>query len=138
MSIGKHEKLEDIVGDLIANGRSFTSCVVTNERGLVVAAKSSDGSSNQTLAAMVSLLSDAAVRVSGNLGYGHPKTASVRGFGVTVSLHEFKVRDRWFRIGGVLEGDTILKRGLFGRWKHVGAETELVAIAKQIRSILEE
>ncbi|MFX0055192.1 MAG: hypothetical protein ACFFAX_00305 [Promethearchaeota archaeon] len=138
MSTGKHQRLQDIVGELIDNGRSFMSCVVTNERGLVVAGKSSDGSSNQTLAAMVSLLSDTAVRVSDNLGYGHPKTASVRGFGVTVSLHEFKVKDQWFRIGGVLEGDTILKRGLFGRWRHIGAETELVAIANQIRSVLEE
>jgi signal transduction histidine kinase/predicted regulator of Ras-like GTPase activity (Roadblock/LC7/MglB family) len=102
MKLGKMERLDIIVSDLISLSRgTIASCVVTNERGLVVAGKTTDGSSNETLAAMISLLSDVAVRVNSNLGFGHPKSATIKGLGVSIQIREFLVKNKQFRIGAV-------------------------------------
>jgi len=138
MKKGKHEKLEEIVTDVVEDGHGILSCVVTNERGLIVTGQTTDGSSNDTLAAMVSLLSDSATRVSENLGYGHPKTASVKNYGINIALHEFKVRDRWFRIGAVHEAKGLLDRGFFDKLFSRGSvEDNLTNAAAKIRSVLE-
>ena len=76
MRVGKLERLDGVLDDLIISKRRFASCVVTNERGLVVAGRTVDGSSSQTLAAMISLFSDTTIRINENLGYGHPNGAS--------------------------------------------------------------
>ncbi|MFW9800518.1 MAG: roadblock/LC7 domain-containing protein [Candidatus Thorarchaeota archaeon] len=139
MADGKMERLGRTVDQLIKDspGR-LSGCVVTNERGLVVAEKSLDGSSSQTLAAMISLLSDTAIRVNDNLGFGHPRTASIRALGALVAIHQFQVQNKWFRIGAVLIDDNDgrfwpLKRHLSVR----RVEKSLGSAAQKIRSILE-
>ncbi|MHA2206412.1 MAG: hypothetical protein ACXABC_11180, partial [Candidatus Thorarchaeota archaeon] len=103
---GKMDRLGTIVEKVLwSSSGVVSSCVVTNERGLVVAEKTDDSTSSQALAAMISLLSDAANRVNNNLGFGHPKTTSVKTLGATISVYEFQVQNRWFRIGAVLTGE---------------------------------
>lgn len=139
MREGKIQKLERIMENLVGTGRSFTSCVVTNERGLVVAEDSVDGHSSQTLAAMVSLMSDTAIRVSENLGYGHPKTSIIRGSGVSISIREFMVRDKWFRVGVILSKENQTKKWFFRR--NLGTESiesKLTDAAISLRAALEE
>ncbi|MHA1959899.1 MAG: hypothetical protein ACW99U_06690 [Candidatus Thorarchaeota archaeon] len=139
MGTGKMEQLGRIVEDLIVySGNRLTSCVVTNERGLVVAGKSSDGSSSQALAAMISLLSDTAARVNGNLGFGHPKTASIGSSGVIVSIREFLVQNRWFRIGAVLTEDNNGRLSFFRRKMNAKkVDDYLMTAAEQVRLVLE-
>ncbi len=104
MTLGKLDQLNGIIRQLINTSKgAITNCVVTNERGLVVAGVSTDGSSQQDLAAMISLLSDTAVRVNGNLGFGAPKGVQITGLGVSVSLHEFLVQNRRFKIGAIVQ-----------------------------------
>jgi predicted regulator of Ras-like GTPase activity (Roadblock/LC7/MglB family) len=125
--------------ELVDTGRSFTSCVVTNERGLVVAERSVDGLSSQTLAAMVSLMSDTAIRVSENLGCGHPRSSSIRALGVSVSVQKFMVGDRPFWIGAVLSGESQSSRGLIRRRLGRGRmEAKLLDASRKLQSILEE
>ncbi|MFW9795260.1 MAG: hypothetical protein ACFFEE_13210 [Candidatus Thorarchaeota archaeon] len=139
MREGKTDKLDRIMESLVGPDQNFTSCVVTNERGLVVAGESVEGFSSQILAAMISLMSDTAIRVSENLGYGHPKTSSIKGYGVLISIQEFMVRDRWFRIGAVLSENKESRRRFFRRgFKPEKIETRLAGAAKKLRSILED
>lgn len=140
MKLGKMDRLDIIVDDLIRLSKgTIASCVVTNERGLVVAGKNTDGSSNETLAAMISLLSDAAVRVNSNLGYGHPKSASIKGLGVLIQIQEFPVKNKQFRIGAVTTGQVrsrfnFLKKRIDDRQ----IEHNLGIAAKGIRRVLED
>ncbi|MFW9846471.1 MAG: hypothetical protein ACFFD6_06975 [Candidatus Thorarchaeota archaeon] len=102
MSMSKVDKLEGILRGMMAKSHeTITSCVVITERGLIVAGVVSDGSSSETLSAMVSLISDTAVRVSGNLGFGNPRGALVRTLGANIVMNEFLVTNRKFRIGAV-------------------------------------
>lgn len=140
MKLGKMERLDIIVDDLIKLSRgTIASCVVTNERGLVVTGKTIDGSSNETLAAMISLLSDTAVRVNINLGYGHPKSASIKGLGVVLQIREFLVKNKQFRIGAVTTGQErsrfyFLKKRIDDRQ----TENNLGTAAERIRRVLED
>ena len=138
MRVGKLERLDGVLSDLMIDKRKFASCVVTNERGLVVAGRTVDGSSSQTLAAMISLFSDTTIRINENLGYGHPKGASIRALGVTFSIHEFMVKNRWFRIGAI---QTEENKGWISRIRRKSdgkeAENNLVRAANRIRNILE-
>ena len=139
MREGKIDKLDRVMNELISEGQDFTSCVVTNERGLVVAGDSAEGFSSQVLAAMISLMSDTAIRVSENLGYGHPKTSVIKGFGASISIQEFVVRDRWFRIGAISSENIVGGRRFFRkRNKTERAEAKLSTAAKKLRSILED
>ena len=139
MKLGKMERLDIIVDDLIRLSKgAIASCVVTNERGLVIAGKNIDGSSNETLAAMISLLSDAAVRVNSNLGYGHPKSASIKGYGVLLQIREFQVKSKQFRIGAVTTEQErsrfyFLKKRIDDRQ----TESNLGTAAERIRRVLE-
>ncbi len=139
MTLGKHELLNNLIEDLItkSNG-ALANCVVTNERGLVVTGISKDGSSSQDLAAMISLISDTAVRVNNNLGFGAPKGVSIDGIGVTLALHEFLVQNKRFRIGGVIH-EGFFKRYFFSRRRSIrySINDMLQDTAKQVRSILE-
>lgn len=137
MREGKIEKLDRIMSDLV--GHEFTSCVVVNERGLVVAGESTEGFSSQILAAMVSLMSDTAIRVNENLGYGHPKTSSIKGYGSSISILEFMIRDAWFRIGAIVSEDYQGGRRFFRkRSKSERVEDKLAVAAKKLRSVLED
>ena len=139
MREGKTEKLERIMTDLVGRNQDFTSCVVTTERGLVIAGDSIEGFSSQILAAMISLMSDTAIRVSENLGHGHPKITSIRGLGVSISIQEFMVRDRWFRIGAIYSDDKQKWRRVFRRgFRHERIESRLEGATKKLRSILED
>ncbi len=139
MTLGKHDLLNNLIEGLItkSNG-ALANCVVTNERGLVVTGISKDGSSSQDLAAMISLLSDTAVRVNNNLGFGAPKGVSIDGIGVTLALHEFLVQNKRFRIGGIIH-EGLFKRYFFSRRKSIRYSINdlLQETAKNVRSILE-
>ncbi|MHA1909787.1 MAG: roadblock/LC7 domain-containing protein [Candidatus Thorarchaeota archaeon] len=118
MAIGTVDKLERIVGNLMKrSGGRFTCCVVTNERGLVVAGQGLDRTSNETLAAMMSLLSETSRRIINNLEIGEPRTASIKTLNATLSLYEFMVGNRPFRIGAILNEERIgrfsfMRRGM--------------------------
>ena len=140
MKLGKMERLNNIVDDLISLSKgTIASCVVTNERGLVVAGKTIDGSSNETFAAMISLLSDVAVRVNSNLGYGHPKSAAIKGLGILIQIREFQVKSKQFRIGAVT---TEQERNRFyflkKRIDYEYIEHNLGVAAEGIRRVLED
>ncbi|MCK5238135.1 MAG: hypothetical protein KAR33_01235 [Candidatus Thorarchaeota archaeon] len=138
MKLGKMDRLTLVVDNLLKNSEnSMRSCVVTNERGLVVAESSNDGLSSDALAAMISLLSDAATRVNDNLGFGHPNIASVKGIGVTVALHEFMVNNRWFRIGAVLRDGQKRRSWFFRRTNEKKAWENLEQAAVKVRVVLE-
>ncbi|MFW9787743.1 MAG: hypothetical protein ACFFE2_10435 [Candidatus Thorarchaeota archaeon] len=138
MREGKTAKLEQIMDDLVGPEQDFLSCVVTNERGLVVAGESIEDYSSQILAAMISLMSDTAIRVSENLGYGHPKTSSIKGFGVSITIQEFMVRDRWFRIGAIAPNGRQRKRFFFRRDNSEHVESKLAGVVKKLRTVLED
>lgn len=138
MARGKYERLNAIIEQLLdkSNG-SVSSCVVTNERGLIVTGLANDGSSNQDLAAMIALFSDTATRVNTNLGFGHPRTASIDSFGVSIAMHEFLVRNHWFRIGAIMQNNG--RRLTFFRRKMTRRKLEhyLETTAKRVRRVLE-
>ncbi|MFW9861521.1 MAG: hypothetical protein ACFFET_04445 [Candidatus Thorarchaeota archaeon] len=114
MSMSKIDRLEGILRRMIIKSNdSMSSSVVITERGLIVAGVVTDGSSSETLSAMVSLMSDTACRVSGNLGFGNPRTALVKTLGVIIVMSEFLVSNRRFRMGAVLKDSerfSILRR----------------------------
>jgi predicted regulator of Ras-like GTPase activity (Roadblock/LC7/MglB family) len=102
--MSKVDKLEGILTKMITKSHeTISSCVVITERGLIVAGIVLDGSSNETLSAMVSLMSDTAVRVCGNLGFGNPRIAQIRTLGAIIIMNEFLVANRRFRMGAVLK-----------------------------------
>ncbi|MHA1961913.1 MAG: hypothetical protein ACW99U_17025 [Candidatus Thorarchaeota archaeon] len=114
MRMSKVDRLEEILRRMITKSHeSISSCVVITERGLIVAGVVLDGSSNETLSAMVSLMSDTAVRVCGNLGFGNPRIAQVKTLGAIIIVNEFLVANRRFRMGAVLKDSerfSILRR----------------------------
>jgi len=137
VKLGKMDRLVIVLNDLMKKSdNSMRSCVVTNERGLVVVERSNDGLSSDALAAMVSLLSDAATRVNDNLGFSHPNMASVKGIGVTVALHEFMVSNKWFRIGAVIK-DGPSRRSWLRKSSEKKAWSNLEQAAIKVRSVLE-
>lgn len=139
MREGKIQKLEKIMNELVGTGSSFTSCVVTNERGLVVAEESIEDYATQTLAAMISLLSDTAVRVSTNLGYHHPTILSIKGLDASIAVHEFIVQGRWFRIGAILTKNNQSKKWFFRRnFNPKKMESKLAEGARKLCLILED
>ncbi len=136
MRIGKTEQLDQIISILIEEiGRPFKSCVVTNERGLIVAGKAKDGAVSDRLAAMVSLLSDTSRRVNENLGYDHPRITTIKGSGVSIAVHEFQVQDRWFRIGTELDDGRFL---FYRRVEDKKVWQSLEKTADKVRNVLEE
>lgn len=136
MRIGKTEQLDQIISNMIEEiGRPFKSCVVTNERGLIVAGKARDGAVSDRLAAMVSLLSDTSRRVNENLGYDHPRITTIKGSGVSIAVHEFQVQDRWFRIGTELDDGRFL---FYRRVEDKKVWQSLEKTADRVRNVLEE
>ena len=139
VSIGKLDRLGQIVDRLIEDPqRGITSCVVTNDRGMIIVAKTADGSSDQTLAAMVSLLSSTAERVNSNLGIEHPKITSIKSMGVMLSVREFIVHNRWFRLGVILNESnngrfSFIRKGMDPK----KAEVTLEKAAENVRIVLE-
>ncbi len=139
MSIGKIVQLNGIIEETMAEiGKETASCIVINERGLIVAGRMLDGSSSETFAAMISLLSDTALRISGNLKLGSPRTASVKTQGVTVLIYEFLVLNRQFRIGVVMTGLNPGRSSFFRRRMTLEKiENSLDTAAREIRHVLE-
>ena len=140
MGKGKWERLDEIVSDLMRrSGGRFKSCVVTNERGLIIASRVSNGVSDETVAAMMSLLSETAQRVNSNLGVGFPKTASIKAAGATISLQEFRVLGRHFRIGAILREEPQGRISFFRRGMTLTRMQEnMTTAAERIRFVLEE
>jgi predicted regulator of Ras-like GTPase activity (Roadblock/LC7/MglB family) len=139
MVSGKWERLNKIMSNLMnKSGGRFTGCVITNERGLVVASKVSNGVSDETLAAMMSLLSETVHRVNENLGVGFPKTASIKSPGATVSLHEFDVLGKRFRIGAILGEEGMSRFSFFRRGMTLTRMQEnMTNAAIKVRHVLE-
>ncbi len=136
MRIGKTERLNQIIDLLVEDiGRPFRSCVVTNERGLIVAGKTKSGAVSDRLAAMISLLSDTSRRVNENLGYDHPRITTIKGSGVSIAVHEFEVQERWFRIGAELDDGRFL---FFRRVEDKRVWEALEKTADMVRNVLEE
>ncbi len=135
MSLGKSEKLDLVLKDFESEiGYAFKNCVVTNEQGLVVAGRARDLVQRDRLAAMISLLSDTSRRVNENLGYDHPRISTIKGSGVSITVHEFKVRNRWFRIGAEIRNGRFL---FFKRIDDKKVWKTLEKAADSIRAVLE-
>ena len=140
MSLGTIGKLELVLDEMVSKTNTeIGRCVVTNERGLIVAEKKTISTSNETLAAMISLLSDTALRINRNLGLNDPNTATIESMGTIFSMCEFPVNDRRFRIGVITEGNRskFRKRTFLRRRKHDDLDDTLRIAAKSIQKILE-
>jgi predicted regulator of Ras-like GTPase activity (Roadblock/LC7/MglB family) len=136
MSQGTMDKLDGILQDMISKSNdSFDSCVVTNERGLVVAGFSLSDYSTEALAAMISLLADTAHRVNDNLKLDDPQTMIIGTFHARITTQEFVVLNNRFRIGAVMKGNGRLRYGILRRKSTV--EKVLNSAAKKIRYVLE-
>ncbi len=145
MSMSKYERLERILESLVTKShKGITNCVVINERGLIVASKVLDESSNETFAAMVSLMSDTSLRICNNLDYENPRTTIVRTPSFLVAVNEFLVMKRRFRIGTVfIEKEnrkfSLCRGRLFveKRLKMEKIEDLLIKTTQDIRAVLE-
>ncbi|MFW9847643.1 MAG: hypothetical protein ACFFF4_00785 [Candidatus Thorarchaeota archaeon] len=139
MSVGKLELLGQIVDGLVRDPkRSITGCVVTNDRGMIIAGRTKDGASDQTLAAMISLLSSTAERVNRNLGIGYPKLTLIKSLGVKVSVMEFTVRNKRFRMGAMLTESNNGRRSFIRRRiSDRKTEATLENAVQNVRSVLE-
>ncbi len=136
MGLGKIDKLEGILKDLASkSNNSFDSCVITNERGLVVAGFSINDYSIEALAAMISLLADVAHRVNGNLMLDDPQTMTIGTYHARIATQEFVVLNRRFRIGAVINNNGRLRYGILRRKS--SAEKILSSAAEKIRIVLE-
>ncbi len=136
MSQGTMDKLHGILQDMISKSNgSFDSCVITNERGLVVAGFSISDYSTEALAAMISLLADTAYRVNDNLKLDDPQTMIIGTSHTRITTQEFVVLDRRFRIGAVVKGNGRFRHGILRR--NSTAEKVLNSAAEKIRDVLE-
>jgi predicted regulator of Ras-like GTPase activity (Roadblock/LC7/MglB family) len=140
MANGKANTLEKILNTLMRkSGGRFDSCVVTNERGLVVAWKGNNSISHDTLAAMMSLFSETSRRINGNLQIGDLRTASIKTIDATLSLHEFNVHGKTFRIAAILNERDRKRFSFFRRGMTLTRIQENIDNAAfQIKSALEK
>ena len=136
MSLGTIDKLEGILEDLASKSNySIDSCVVTNERGLVVAGFSINDYSIEALAAMISRLADIAHRVNGNLMLDDPQTMTIGTYNARIATQEFVVLNKRFRVGAVIRNNGRLRYGILRR--KLAAEKVLSSAAEKIRVVLE-
>ncbi len=118
--------------------RKFSGCVVTNERGLVIAETMHEGSHSHEFAAMISLLSDTASRINRNLGFSDTEFATIRTSDKTMCIQEFLVQKRRFRIGAIVGKNPdgrfsfLRRRGPIEALEHALGKT-----AEEIRQVLE-
>ncbi|MGQ4871842.1 MAG: hypothetical protein ACP6IT_08400 [Candidatus Thorarchaeota archaeon] len=135
---GKSERLDRILQGLHSElGESLRTCVVTNERGLIVAALDTHSTTNESVAAMVSLVSDTSRRVAQNLQLEKMSLIQVSTPNNRFVVHEFDVHGRPFRLGVVVEGD-ILRRGIRQLLRRRNVDQILLRAAKEIRKVMEE
>jgi predicted regulator of Ras-like GTPase activity (Roadblock/LC7/MglB family) len=132
-------RLETIIDSFVSKmPKELSGCIVTNERGLVIAEMIRDGSHSHEFAAMISLLSDTATRINRNLGFSATESASIRSKDKTLCIHEFLVQNRRFRIGAIVRKNTGRKFRFLGRRSSMESiERALQNTAKEVRSILE-
>ncbi|MEM2142210.1 MAG: roadblock/LC7 domain-containing protein [Candidatus Thorarchaeota archaeon] len=140
MSVGRGQRLNDTLRDVF-RGTSETVrwCIVTNERGLIVASITDIGPQEEKLAAMASLLSETSKRISTNIEGGKFDTANIEFSGHRMSMAEFPVRGRPFRIAVVTS--QARPAGLMNRLRrlrHPGVTKLLSTAAVRIAQILEE
>ncbi len=141
MSMGTSDRLNMVISALVSKSKGeVKTCVVTNERGLIVAGTTGDWSFNETVAAMVSLLSETAIRINTNLQFDNPRLASVSTGDSKFLIHEFLVRKRRFRIGAILSGrggKIATRIGRFRRKTDVTVEDLILETASDVIAILE-
>ncbi|MFW9919686.1 MAG: roadblock/LC7 domain-containing protein [Candidatus Thorarchaeota archaeon] len=139
MPIGTGKKLDNILSDLMQrSGGRFRSCIITNERGLIVAWKGDSGISRDTLAAMMSLFSETSQRIISNLGIGKPQAASIKTIEATLSLHEFYVAGKLFRIAAILD-ESKHRFSFFRRGMSLARMQENIdKAASEIKTVLEK
>ncbi len=128
--------IEEIQGKF---GSNLRSCLVTNERGLIIAASGAEQDLSEKLAAMMSLASDSALRISEHVGLEATDSIRIKGQKGVFTIYEFPVHGRRFRMGVLFTKMPILKkvrRGIFKRSPSV--EQVLADAASKIRKILEE
>ena len=118
--------------------RGFSGCVVTNERGLVIAETMHEGSSSHEFAAMISLLSDTASRINRNLGFSSTESATIRTTNKTMCMQEFLVQKRRFRIGAIVGKNPERRFSFLKRRGSIEAlESVLGKTAEEVRQVLE-
>jgi predicted regulator of Ras-like GTPase activity (Roadblock/LC7/MglB family) len=141
MSKGKNQQLSEILQYLVATSQWMVKrCIVTNERGLVVASSVTLGPPEERLAAMASLLSETAKRITATIPLGNFQNADITTAEGSMLMQEFLVKGRVFRLIVILRSSTTTGRWAAYRrrnlrkdlWKRVSDATEV------IRGVLEE
>jgi predicted regulator of Ras-like GTPase activity (Roadblock/LC7/MglB family) len=111
---GKVGRLNDTIIELAKETKGrIEIIVVTTDRGLIVAGSLSDRASNETLAAMASLISETSIRVCNNMEMDRPKSTTIKTKNATIILIEFLVVDRWFRLGAKISKSGTRRYGIF-------------------------
>ncbi len=143
MTIGKGELLSQVIDDLTRElDQNLVMCVVTTERGLIVAAGGDDQLSNN-LAAMVSLMVDTSHRVAESLDLSTPRVTRIDTTDWTTMVYEFPVHGRPFRLGVVLGAWSAGRSRSRWRWSlrrrrgRRNVQEVLGKAADRIREILE-
>ncbi|MHA1653071.1 MAG: hypothetical protein ACTSYX_05665 [Candidatus Thorarchaeota archaeon] len=135
---GKSERLDRILRNLHSDvGESLRTCVVTNERGLIVAALDTHSTTNESVAAMVSLVSDTSHRVAQNLQLEKTSLVQVNTPSDKFVVLEFDVHGRPFRLGVIVGGD-MPRRSIRQLLRRRNVDHILLRAAKEIRKVMEE
>ncbi len=140
MSIGRgHRLMEEMMRLSVRIGREVKYCVVTNERGLIVASTGSIGPFEERLAAMASLLAETGKRVVSTVELGVLSHASVATLDDTLIMYEFPVRGRPFRMVVVIPTRETRRGGLLRIFRsRIDMETGLAQTIESVKKILEE
>ncbi len=141
MSIGRGYKLMNEINRLsVLIGREISNCIITNERGLIVASLRPIGPFEEKLAAMASLLSETGKRVASNIELGDMHRVVVGSFHATLIMQEFPVKGRSFRIILVMPGEESVRHSMLHRIfraRHT-PESGLAHTIEAVTKILEE
>ncbi len=143
MSLAKGKRLENVIRSLQSQLNNLIDlCIITNERGLIMATLKSNPREDERAAAMISLASDTAYRVASNIEIGSTNTIKIVADEGTFFVSEFLVNDRRFRIGAIMKKGTfreIIRKGRRFFWRKTMTEEDLFReAAEKARMILED
>ncbi|MHA1807383.1 MAG: hypothetical protein ACTSX2_07385 [Candidatus Thorarchaeota archaeon] len=141
MTVSKGIRLEGVIRELRERlGHRLKNCLITNERGLIMATLKNEQFENERAAAMISLASDSAQRISTHIEIAPHEAIKIEGREGTFVINEFLVKDQRYRIGALLDRGILPKgvsfRGLFRRKN--SAEDYMREAALKAKKILEE
>ncbi len=136
--MGTSQKLDAILQTLVRSTNGIISnCVVTNDRGLIVSFIGKKKGYENLIAAMSSLLSDTANRISKNIELDGFRVVYMEGNRLNFILHEFPVEDKRFRICVTAKPEGKI-RGMLQRLRKKTLLDSIKKAAGEIQRVLEE